>query len=723
MVFRKIKDIHCARRYRRLFSPCIDGELDGGARARLESHLAGCRRCRAEFENLIFASRLISRLEIPDERPRSLPSWIADQEIAVRLKPRINRKLILAPVAAIALIAVVLVWFIAQPQKNSLEVFSLVGAPLIESKKINRSARIETGQWLETDRSSRAMIQIADIGQVEVDTLSRVRLIRSRADEQRLALDRGRLHASILAPPRIFFVETPSGVAVDLGCSYSLEVDDDGSALLRVTSGWVALTLNGRESMVPAGAVCRAQPGAGPGTPYMEDASQELKLALIRFDFESGGDAALDKILAESRSRDALTLWHLILRVEERTRLRVFDRLSALVPPPSGVTREGVIALDRKMLDEWRNPIDYASIGLDPALAVAAGSLAPVGTMNRPRYGHTATMLADGRVLIAGGMEEERNPTASAEVFDSATKTFTEVASMNTKRVGHTATMLADGRVLITGGSRVIFYESSLASAEIFDPATGRFTPTGEMRAARLASRALLLPDGKVLVTGGQAKDGAKIASAEIFDPQTGAFTSIRNMNTPRSDHTMTLLQNGKVLIAGGASGVSMGREVVTATAEIYDPATGEFSPTGDMSVVRYKHSATLLPDGKVLILGGSNALLARGMYPSAEIYDPVTGRFSLVGNMLTSRYKIRDAVALLKDGKVIVTGGGPRVEIFDPVTGLFSAVEGSVGSPRYYSTATLLASGEVLIAGGYSNSRGMFPNASAWIYSPADKK
>ncbi|MEW6209575.1 MAG: kelch repeat-containing protein [Acidobacteriota bacterium] len=718
MAFTLIKDRFCARRYRPMFSPYIDGEADSDARARLESHLAECARCRAEFENFVFASRLVSGLEIPDRKPRSLPAWIEDQKLVVRPQRRINRWLI-APVAAVGLIAALLIWFFAQPQRNSLEVLSLVGAPVIESKKINRSARIETGQWLETDRSSRAMIRIADLGHIEVDTLSRVRLVRSDANEQRLALDRGRLHASILAPPRIFFVETPSGVAIDLGCSYSLEVDDAGATLLYVTSGWVALTLNARESLVPAGAVCRSRPGAGPGTPYMEDASQQFKRALIQMDFEGGGDAALDTVLSHSRSRDALTLWHLIQRVEERNRARVFDRLSTLVPPPGGVTREGVIQLDRNMLDEWRDLIDFAIIGVNPALAVAAGSLAMVGPMNRPRYGHTATLLQDGRVLIAGGMEEERTPTGSAEIFDPATKTFTLIANLNAKRVGHTATRLADGRVLIAGGSGVIFYENALASAEIFDPATETFTPTENMHQARLGHRALLLPDGKVLITGGQTKDGAKLASAEIFDPQTGAFTSIRDMREPRSDHTMTLLKNGKVLIAGGANGVSMGREVVTETAEIYDPATGLFTSTGNMSAVRYKHSATLLPDGKVLILGGSNAFLARGMYPSAEVYDPATGKFSKVGNMTTARYKIRDAVALLEDGKVIVAGGGSRVEIYDPATGVFSAVAGSTGSPRYYSTATVLASGEVLIAGGYSNSRGMFPNASAWIYDP----
>jgi hypothetical protein len=321
-------------------------------------------------------------------------------------------------------------------------------------------------------------------------------------------------------------------------------------------------------------------------------------------------------------------------------------------------------------------------------------------------------------------MEAENVPTASAEIFDPTKKTFIPIASMNAKRVGHTATLLQDGRVLITGGSGVIFYDSALASAEIFDPATGTFTSVGDMHAARLAHRALLLSEGKVLITGGQAKDGGKLASAEIFDPKTNAFTSIRNMNTPRSDHTMTLLGNGKILIAGGAIDYAERREVVTATAEIYDPRTGEFFRTGDMSAVRFKHSATLLPDGRVLILGGSNSTLWQGMYPSAEIYDPAAGRFSRVANMLTARYKIRDCAVLLKDGKVMVAGGGPRVEIYDPATGVFSAVAGSIGAPRYYSTATLLSSGEVLIAGGYSNSRdGMFPNASAWIYSPENKK
>jgi hypothetical protein len=212
------------------------------------------------------------------------------------------------------------------------------------------------GGWLETDAASRARLRVADIGQVDVDPNSRVRLLETRVTEHRLELERGRISARIWAPPRLFFVNTPSAVAADLGCAYTLEVDGRGRSLLRVTSGFVALETEGRESVVPKGAACVTQPGTGPGTPFFEDASEALVEALAKFDFESGGAAALDVVLREARPRDSLTLWHLLPRTPSGgERERVYERLAAFSPPPEGVTREGALALDRKMLDDWKD--------------------------------------------------------------------------------------------------------------------------------------------------------------------------------------------------------------------------------------------------------------------------------------------------------------------------------------------------------------------------------
>jgi WD40 repeat protein len=718
-ITKKITDVYCLWRYRRWLSPYIDGELDATTRAQLENHLAKCEGCSREFENLSFASKIISNLDIPDDVPDTTPKWISEpvpiEQTRRSLWP------VLVPVTTVLLILVAAsFWFYTRPRSEPMTVMRLIGKPRIGAEQIDSRGQLKTGETLETDDESRAIIEVGQIGQVEIDPNTKIRLIRSGQNEQRFALDRGRMHASILARPRVFFVETPSALAIDLGCSYSLDVDEDGESQLYVTSGWVALTLNGRESMVPAGAICITKPGIGPGAPYLQSASLRFKQALWTLDFDGGGPEELKTLLTEARREDALTLWNLLPRVEGSEREQVYARLLELVPAPSGISREQVLSLDRTALDGWRDSVEFAAAGIDPQKAMAKGSLHPVGPMQYPRYAHTATLLNDGKVLIVGGMEEQERSSGTAEVYDPATGTFTETGNLKHKRVGQTATLLKDGRVLIAGGSNEIFFLGALRTAEIYDPATGEFTETGDMNIPRLGHRATLLPDGKVLLTGGQLGDESKTASAELYDPATGLFTRAPDMNFPRSDHTMTLLTNGKVLIVGGAINFIRSKgEVVTPTSELYDPATNSFVRAGNLSIERYKHSAVLLPDGRVLIVGGSNSMMYRGRYASAEIYDPATGAFALTGNMRSSRYKIRDAAVLLKDGKVMVAGGGPRVEVYDTATGIFSAVPGDIGSDRYYSTATLLQNGEVLIAGGYSNSQGMFPNASAWIYRP----
>ncbi len=240
------------------------------------------------------------------------------------------------------------------------EVARLAGTPTIGANQLEGSGRLAVGEWLETDSSSRAKINVADIGQVDIGPNSRVRLVGTRSTEHRLALQRGRLHAFINAPPRLFIVETPSATAIDLGCSYTLEVDDAGRSVLHVTSGWVALEGKGRESIVPAGAICVTQPGRGLGTPYFDDASARFRDALTRLDFQNGGAKALSVVLAESREYDTLTLWHLLARVSGAERNRVYERMASLITPPQGVTREGVLRLDKGMLELWKKELEWA---------------------------------------------------------------------------------------------------------------------------------------------------------------------------------------------------------------------------------------------------------------------------------------------------------------------------------------------------------------------------
>jgi ferric-dicitrate binding protein FerR (iron transport regulator) len=244
-----------------------------------------------------------------------------------------------------------------EPPALGWEVARLAGAPSVGPGAAGPTGRLGVGQWLETDEASRARLQVPGIGFVEVEPRTRIGLLRTGSSEHRLALERGEVHALISAPPRLFFVETPSATAVDLGCAYDLIVDDAGRGRLHVRAGYVALESRGRESLVPAGAVCETRPGIGPGTPYSEQASEALRSALRRLDFESAGSEALEIVLAEAQERDTLTLWHLLARVDGVQRGRVYDRMAGLAPPPDKVTRSGILQLDEQMLALWKEDL------------------------------------------------------------------------------------------------------------------------------------------------------------------------------------------------------------------------------------------------------------------------------------------------------------------------------------------------------------------------------
>ena len=193
------------------------------------------------------------------------------------------------------------------------------------------------------------MILVADIGHVDVKPGTRIRLVRARATDHRLALARGAIFAQVDAPPRLFFVEMPAGVAVDLGCAYALEVDSSGTGLIHVTAGYVELQWSGRRSIVPLGFVARTRPGVGPGVPFTADAPEALRLALEAYDFGNGGAPAVRRALAAAR--------HLLSRVEPTLRGAVYERLAASVPPPAGVTRDGLLRLEQRQLDAYWNAI------------------------------------------------------------------------------------------------------------------------------------------------------------------------------------------------------------------------------------------------------------------------------------------------------------------------------------------------------------------------------
>jgi hypothetical protein len=315
----------------------------------------------------------------------------------------------------------------------------------------------------------------------------------------------------------------------------------------------------------------------------------------------------------------------------------------------------------------------------------AIGTLLPIGDMIVPRYQHTASLLKDGRVLLAGGLDNNENSLASAELFDAGTGQFTSTGSMATTRYGQTATLLQDGRVLIAGGWDSYAPSHALASAETYDPRTQKFSETGSMQTARAGHSATLLPNGQVLVLGG-ASDASLASSAELYDPASGKFAPTGSMGRVRSDQTAVLLKSGQVLVAGGVFWKAS-IQINLATAEIYDPRSGGFTFTGSM-IHPGGRPGVLLQDGRVLVGG--------------EIYDPGARKFSDPAKSTGNTGPWPYSMVLLEDGRVLFVGANNMLGMYDPDTAVFTpAIFDDVGS---WASATVLKGGRVLIAGGQNH-------------------
>ena len=349
--------------------------------------------------------------------------------------------------------------------------------------------------------------------------------------------------------------------------------------------------------------------------------------------------------------------------------------------------------------------VEPTGLGLTP------GTWHPTGNLRGPRAYHTATRLSDGRVLVAGGIVNDQldgQTVASAELYDPRSGRWSPTGSLSVARRGHSATLLPDGTVLVAGG---YLGEGYLDTAERYDPGTGRWTATGRMTVGRGGHTATLMADGRVLVIGGGGENddnegGPRSATAEVYDPGTGRWTSTGSMSQARKGFKATLLSDGTVLVAGDDD-----------SAERYDPRTGAWAATGSLTEARWGYTATLLTDGTVLVAGGCNCG-EPGAVMTAEIYDPVLGTWSAVGSM--SHPRIGHTDALLADGSVLVANGfdrddpSPSAERYDPIRQRWIAAA-APSSKRPGSSMTLLADGRALLVGDYDN----LAEGTAEIYEP----
>jgi N-acetylneuraminic acid mutarotase len=329
-----------------------------------------------------------------------------------------------------------------------------------------------------------------------------------------------------------------------------------------------------------------------------------------------------------------------------------------------------------------------AAAGSTPAVALTSGTWVTTGNMNVARMGHTATLLTNGQVLVAGGTNGHGALFASAELYDPGTGRWTATGSLSQARAHHTATLLPSGEVLVTGG------DGAEATAEIYNPATGRWLAAGTMTQARTHHAAAALEDGSVLVAGGIGASGAELASAELFNPATGSWTAAGSMTYARAFAAATLLPNGEVLIAGG-------NEITSAaghSAEAY--RDGQWKPTSSMSSERSGDTATMLPNGEALVFGG-------GPLAAGEKYNPGTGTWANTDGFGASPPVQGQTETRLATGNVLVAGGvdryhdtGDVAHLYDPSTDRWEPT-GALNHARSQHTATVLANGLVLVTGG----------------------
>jgi len=402
-----------------------------------------------------------------------------------------------------------------------------------------------------------------------------------------------------------------------------------------------------------------------------------------------------------------------------------------VVPVASPAASPSVDLVLHSSLPASPSPEPLPSIvpGKSPQLVFGTGTWAKVDSLSVPIWGSASAVLKDGRVLVVGGAAGASSQQASdlVSVFNPVSGHWTTATSMLQPRAYPMAVTLSDGSVLVAGGSR---NGQPLDTAERYNPANGTWVTAGRLNIPRSQGSLVVMADGRVLATGGGiegAPGWSSTASVEIYDPKTGRWTMGPPMMVARARHTATLLPDGEVLVSGGATTYHGEIGSVTATAELYNPHSNQWRQAASMSIPRYVHQAALLTDGRVLVAGGwSFTANSDPSKSSAEIYDPHTDTWVATGSLATARAEF--VMLRVGDGRVLAVDGidaNYRLlstsEVFDPPTGAWTA-SGKLQVALMWPAAALLQDGRVLIAGGATDIGGSGRTATCELYAPAPR-
>jgi hypothetical protein len=376
-----------------LLDEFIDGEISASDREALEKHLSTCTSCKRDLEETLNLSKSVSYLS--KEMAASPDIWkriehkISPQEkgttkrssniFSINQKPRSQRSIyeqhtysgrilkysVITLIAAMILIAILPSFFRERGHQSTgfsypfWPVIQLKGLTTVNSRIVNGRDSIKLGEWIETKDSGKAMLQIPGVGSIILEPNTKVKIVKTDTGEQRISLEYGTINANITTKPGTFIVDSRSAEAIDLGCAYTYSIDTGGNGLIYVKSGMVEMNHDGRKSLVPAGKFCITKTGFGPGTPYRENTSPELKDALLKYDFGNGGHESVNTILKHATKGDAITLLNLLPKVDEENRSKVYERVSHFVPPPKEYRYEydSIPKMEYKDLHEWINKI------------------------------------------------------------------------------------------------------------------------------------------------------------------------------------------------------------------------------------------------------------------------------------------------------------------------------------------------------------------------------